>query len=379
MQAFVEAKRKDDHDNTATLPVLVVLVCLTGVAPAQADVVSDWNAVTLQYVSGDPNAIPAIPAGRGGPPGLLDIALVQAAVHDAVQAIEGRFQPYHYADPSKLGDGSVEAAVAAAAHRALVLLYPGQQGALDAFYDDYLTTHAIDPLDPGVAVGEAAAVALYTTHYRPVVALPNFFGGTNPGEWASAVPMSFLYLTVTEPFTLNRASQFRSPPPPPLNSVRYFREYEEVKILGSASAHPNLQTDFARFWSGAFWAQWNEVLRQLGTSQSLNVGDSARLFALANLAAADALIAVWESKRFYNFWRPEAAIQKGDSDGNARTVGDITWKPFLPTPPYSDYVSGANGLTGAYRGYAAALLWNRRNHFLSHKPQPGRGHPGALL
>ena len=99
---------------------LVVLVWLTWVAPAHANVVSDWNAVTLQYVSGDLNATPPISAGRGGPGGLLDIALVQAAVHDAVQAIEGKFQPYHYSDPSKWGVGSVEAAVAAAAHRVLV-------------------------------------------------------------------------------------------------------------------------------------------------------------------------------------------------------------------------------------------------------------------
>ena len=328
---------------------LVALVWLTGVAPAHANVVSDWNAVTLQYVSGDLNATPPISAGRGGPGGLLDIALVHAAVHDAVQAIEGKFQPYHYSDPSKWGVGSVEAAVAAAAHRVLVLLYPRQQGALDAFYINYLTTNSIDPLDPGVAVGEAAAVALHSARYRPVTAAPNFFGGTNPGEWRSAVPMALLYSADSDPFTLNRASQFRPPPPPPLNSVRYFREYEEVKALGSASAHPNLQTDFALFWSD-FWVQWNEVLRQLATNKSLTVGDSARLFALANLAAADALVAVWESKRFYNFWRPETAIQLGDSDGNPRTIGDVTWKPFFSTPPYPDYVSGANGLTGAYTG-----------------------------
>jgi hypothetical protein len=327
---------------------IAVLVYLASMVPAQANVISDWNAVTLQYVSGDPTAIPAIPAGRGGPPGLLDIALVQAAVHDAVQAIEGRFQPYYYSDPSKFGIGSVDAAVAAAAHRMLVLLYPGQQKALDALYSNYLTANAIALLDPGSAVGEAAASALHANHYRPAIPLPNFFGGTDAGEWRSAVPMSFLYLVVTEPFTLNRNSQFRPPPPPPLNSVRYAREYAEVEALGRASAHPNDQTDFARFWSGAFWAQWNEVLRQVSTNQALSVGDSARLFALANLAAADALIAVWDSKRHYNFWRPETAIRLGDDDRNKRTIGDMTWLPFLPTPPYSDYASGANGLTGAY-------------------------------
>ena len=111
---------------------LVVLVWLTWLAPAHANVVSDWNVVILQYVSDDSRRHPAISAGRGV---RVDYRHrpCQAAVHDAVQAIEGKFQPCHYSDPSKWGIGSVEAAVAAAAHRVLVLLYPGQQGALDAF------------------------------------------------------------------------------------------------------------------------------------------------------------------------------------------------------------------------------------------------------
>ena len=96
---------------------LVVLVCLGWAAPAHADVVSDWNQVIVLYVGGGPGTPPNPPVGRAGPPGLLDIALVHLAIHDAVQAIEGRFQPYYYSDPTTLGVGSLEAAVAAAAHR----------------------------------------------------------------------------------------------------------------------------------------------------------------------------------------------------------------------------------------------------------------------
>jgi hypothetical protein len=306
--------------------------------------------MTMLYVSvGDPSVVPPIPVGRGGPAGSLDIALVHVAIHDAVQAIEGRFQPYYYSDPTKSGVGSPEAAAAAAAHRMLVLLYPTQQGRLDDYYGDYLLDNGLNG-DPGLEVGEAAAAALHTNHYRPVIQLPPFFGGTNPGEWRSAVPMAFLYLSVSAPFTLNRISQFRPPPPPPLESAAYFREFEEVKTLGRNTAHPNMQTDLARFWSGNFFAQWNEVLRQVANATQLNVGDSARLFALANLTVADAAMAVWDSKRFYNFWRPSTAIQNGDDDPNASTAGDVTWAPLLADPPYPDYASGANAVTGAFTG-----------------------------
>jgi hypothetical protein len=333
-----------------TLTGIAVAACLSWVAPAHADVISDWNAATVLYVSaGDPSAVPPIPVGRGGPAGSLDIALVHVAIHDAVQAIEGRYQPYYYSDPTKFGIGSPEAAAAAAAHRVLVLLYPSQQGRLDDYYDDYLLDNGLAD-DPGLEVGEAAAVALYTSHYRPVISLPPFFGGINPGEWRSAVPMAFLYLGVSTPFTLNRISQFRPPPPPPMQSAAYFREYEEVRTLGRDTAHPNMQTDLARFWSGNFFAQWNEALRQIANAKPSDVGDSARLFALASLTVADTVMAVFESKRFYNFWRPSTAIQKGDDDPNANTAGDVTWAPWLADPPYPDYVSGANGVTAAFTG-----------------------------
>ncbi len=332
---------------TRCLAGLLVYASLGWSAPVYADAVSDWNAITVRYVStGNPDS-PVVPVGRAGPPGMLDIALVHAAVHDAVQAIQGRFEPYHYSDPTKLGVGLPAAAVAAAAHRVLVLLYPGQQGSLDALYDGYLLTHGLAG-DPGLAVGEAAAMALHTHHYRPLIPLDPFFGVDAPGEWRSPVPMAFLFLAASDPFTLNRPSQFRPQPPPPLNSRDYAREYEEVKALGASTAHPNGQTDLALFWSVNFFAQWNETLRQLADAHLNDVGDSARLFALANISTADAVIAIFDSKYFYNFWRPSSAIQNGEDDGNARTAGDVTWTPLLANPPYPDYVSGANGVTGAF-------------------------------
>jgi hypothetical protein len=320
--------------------VLVVGLCLGWSASAQADPVTYWNGVTVSIVS----------AARGGPPGLLDIALVQAAVHDAVQAIEGRYQPYHYTNPSQLGVGSPAAAVAAAAHRVLVLLYPAQAASLDATYAQYLIDNGLVG-NAGLAVGDAAGIALHTDHYRPTLAVDPFFGGTEPGQWRSPVSLGFLFLAFSEPFTLKRVDQFRPQPPPPLTSVTYARDYAEVKALGVASAHPNnTTTDVARFWSVNFVAQWNESMRQMADNYVPDLGDRARMFALVNLAAADAAMAIWDSKYFYNYWRPTTAIQLGGDDGNDKTAGDPGWTPLLNAPPYPDYVSGANGLTGAFTG-----------------------------
>ena len=333
------------------LTAVVGFACLSAAAPANADPVSEWNAITMMYVFGDSSA--GVPPGRGGPPGLLDVALVHVAVHDAVQAIEGRFQPYHYSDRAALGIGNPAAAVAAAAHRMLVLLYghrsPDLLQSLNDRYDAYLALHSLTG-DPGLDVGEAAAVALHEQHYRGPVPVPAFFGVASPGQWRSSVAMAALPLAFTRPFTLSQPSQFRPPPPPPLTSEIYRRDYDEVKERGASSAHPNADTDMARFWwTVNYFTQWNETVRQLA-SANLRVGDSARLFALAGLAAADAAIAVWDSKYFYNFWRPSTAIVAGDDDPNHHTQGDLWWKPLVSDPPYPDYVSGANGLTAAFTG-----------------------------
>jgi hypothetical protein len=361
--------RKKIMRTIRALSAVVVFACLSAAAPANADPASDWNAITMRYVFGAAD----VQAGRGGPPGLLDVALVHVAVHDAVQAIEGRFQPYHYSDRTALGIGNPAAAVAAAAHRMLVLLYgqrsPGLLQSLNGQYDAYLAQHGLSG-DPGLDVGEAAAVALHEKHYRAAVAVPAFFGVASPGQWRSATPMAALYLAFTQPFTLNRPSQVRPPPPPPLTSEAYRREYEEVRLRGDAYAHPNMDTDMTRFWwTVNYFTRWNETVRQLASTH-LNVGDSARLFALVSLAAADAAIAVWESKYFYNFWRPSTAIVQGDDDGNHRTLGDITWKSLVSDPPYPDYVSGANGLTAAFTGMLQLFFATDEMSFSVKNPDP---------
>jgi hypothetical protein len=317
-------------------------------APVEAGVVTDWNAVTLRCVQGAPPLAP----NRAGPPGLLDIALVQAAVHDAIQAIEGRFAPYQYDNAARRGSGSADAAAAAATYDMLAGLYtPG-----NACLVGVPVPSATYPGDPGLLAGAEAADALLPL-YRPAFTLPTdpFVGGTAPGEWRPTpgfTAAANTWMALTAPFVLDRASQFRPQPPPPLTSQAYLRDYEEVRMLGAATGSTRTagQTDLAMFWSGNPIVIWYGTLRAIANSTLTRPGDQARLLALAALAAADSQIAVYDTKAHYNFWRPITAIREGDNDGNPGTAGVPGWTPLVTTPPYADHSSGANNLSGAMTG-----------------------------
>jgi hypothetical protein len=334
------------HTRTAGL---VVGLCLASALPARADAVTTWNDITVKSVA----------IGRPGPVGYIDIALVQAAVHDAVQAFEKRFQPYYATIDN--ASGSPAAAVAAAAHGVLVGIYPGQKVALDGELLTFLTTNGLVD-DPGLDVGQQAATAL-VTQYRAIPSpAPTFGGSDGPGDWrptpsfigSPPTPPSFAlmatpYLATTTPYALLRPSQFRPEAPPPLTSERYAREYAEVKAMGArfSSTRSAAQTDLAYFWSLNFVTQWNQALRAIADAHLTSLGDSARLFALATMSTADALITCWDTKIHYNYWRPITAIRLGDTDGNPNTEPDANWEPLINTPNYPDYSSGANNVTAA--------------------------------
>ena len=321
--------------------VLLLAAALTWTTPAAAQVVNNWNLITVTCAA----------ANRAGPTNQLDVAIVQGAVHDAVQAIQGRFEPYHYANPSRLGVGSEEAAVAAATWNMLRGLYGTSVACLSSVPDPSVTYAG----DPGLQTGNAAAQAFLPLH-RPPFSLPTDpdQGGTSPGEWRPAPPLflpgALTYLSRTEPFMLRNGDQFRPGPPPPLTSQTYARDYDEVKRLGSLSstARTTAQTAIANFWQN-FGPQWNGALRNIVNAHGPDdIGDQARVFALGNYAMADAMISAFTAKWYHRFWRPLTAIHEGDVDGNARTDGDPNWVSFLPTPAYPDNSSGANNLTGAF-------------------------------
>jgi len=331
------------------LIALLAAVAASGWAPAHASVVTDWNAITMVCVAGQVAPV-AIPGNRPNPSGLLDIALVHAALHDAVQTNQGRFEVYHYENAALRGVGSPEAAAAAAAYGVLVGMYGANNLCLAGVTNPAVTYAG----DPGLQAGNEAAAALLPLR-RPSFLLPDdpFTGGTAPGKWRPTAPTftpgAFRFLTVTAPFVLIKNSQFRPPRQPPLSSVAYAREYNEVKSLGSltSTARTAEQTDLARFWLTNPFHAWHATVRDIAAAHLDDVGDQARLFALVSLASADAAISAWDTKFHYSFWRPETAIHEGDNDGNPLTAGDPNWVPFTVAPPYPDHSSGANNLAGS--------------------------------
>ncbi len=317
---------------------------------SRADAVTDWNEI----------AVAAATTGRPGPPGIVDIALVQVAVHDAVQAIEGRYEPY-FAEVAN-ARGKRSAAVAAAAHGVLAGVYPAQAGALETTYVQYLAAHGLTG-DPGIGVGEqVAAAVLPLRRADPSPLPPPFIGATGPGLWRptesflgnppappSFSPMAASWMDSFDPFTLTSPMRFRAAPPPALDSARYTLDFNEVKAMGSlnSAARSAEQTDIAYFYSENFLAQWNRALRTIATQKLRRTGDTARLFALANLAGADAIITSWDSKVHYVIWRPLTAIREAATDDNPDTAPDPAWQPLINNPNYPDYTSGANNITGA--------------------------------
>jgi hypothetical protein len=148
---------------------------------------------------------------------------------------------------------------------------------------------------------------------------------------------------------LNYPAQYLAHPPPALTSHEYARDYNEVKAMGAAtgSSRTPEQTVFARFFSDTPPMYWNRALGPISLAHLTDVGDTARLYALVNLAMTDAIVTAWNSKMHYDFWRPITAIHNANLDGNPKTMPDSAWQPLITTPPYPDYTSGANNLSGS--------------------------------
>ena len=312
--------------------------------PAQAgDVVTEWNqtAVTLTL----------LPASALAPVQQTRVmAIVQVAVHDAVNGITGDYETYLSPGPAP-ENASPEAAAIAAAHHALRNLFqlsPSQDASLDASYADSLAAHGLSTSDPGIEYGRSAAAAILALRANDHSAQAQFNytapGAGAPGVWVplTSAPALLPGWGNVTPFVLRSGSQFRPDAPPALDSEQYAKDYNEIKEIGrlNGSTRTDLQTQIATFWRASPTAIWNPVIRQVLAARSPDLSATARTFALFYLAAADASVACWEAKYYYNFWRPQPAISNGDFDGNDLTAGEAGWTPLFATPAHPDYTSG---------------------------------------
>ena len=320
---------------------------------AAADVITDWDetAVAAGYT-----------ARQGPPPHSRIVAMVHLAMFEAANSIDARYRPYRARLPAEPG-ASREAAAASAAHYVLVRIYPDQSKEMDKALQASLSAVADERArQNGVRLGERAGAAMLAERSGDGAGGPDTYRPfTAPGKYVPTVLPAASGWGGVKPFALKSGDQFRPAAPYALSSREWAKDYDEVKRMGAktGSARSAEQTEIARFWELTGPATYNPLVRQLSAAKRLDVTDNARLFALVSMATADALIAVFDAKYAYNFWRPVTAIRNGDLHGNDAVERDAAWEPFIPTPMHPEYPcahcitqSAAAGVLQAFFGDA---------------------------
>jgi len=326
------------------------------------------------------------------------MAIVHIAIFDAVNSIAGGYRSYTSTTAAP-PDTAMNAAIAEAAHDTLIALYPSQRGSLDALLADDLS-HLLPhgrPQANGVALGARTAAAILALRAGDGSQNPearmgvDYIAGVDPGDWRQdPIGLSPLALGyhwgAVKPFVLQSSDQFRAPPPPVMTSAAYASAYEEVKRVGGDGFTTATDRSAEQTQIGIYWAYdgtpslcapprlYNQITATIADRMGTNVVEFARVLALVNVAMADAGTAIWESKYFYDFWRPITGIREsdpgtgptGEGDANAATVGDPSFTPLgAPasnlngpnfTPPFPSYPSG-------HAGFGGALFQTLRNFY----------------
>ena len=361
----------------ACATIALALAALLGGAAAPAgavtsdDEVLDWNLYAAQALM---NGTAATPPGAGQPPpvAVLHLGMVQAAVYDAVNMIDGGHEPYLDGLPDAPSTASKSNAVATAAHHVLVGMRRGSPGAAlvlppatIAWLDTTYNALGLSPTDPGVVAGAAAAAAMLAARdddgrFMPGVA---FTEGLGVGDWRPTPP-GFVndpnaWVARVDPFAMKSASQFRTPGPRKIGTQAYRAEYNEVKDLGgngttTLTERTAEQTAMAMFFVANPVEMFNRTFRSIATREGLTLAEQARMFAMLNVAGADAAIACWDDKEFWHFWRPITAIR--EDDGDPKTTGAPDWASLGASPPYPDHPSGYNCQSGAFMHTAKSFF-----------------------
>jgi hypothetical protein len=317
-------------------------------APARSpDAAIQWNRFLL-----------GIQATPGDQPATIhqtyDLAIMHAAIYDAVVAIDHSGTPYETTVNGPRG-ASPTAAADAAAHDTLVKLYPSLRPSIDQQYASMLAqVPAGHRKSAGIRVGQLVARQLLARRAgdgsaaQPVPFQP----GSTPGAYqltppAFAQPV-FTHWQFVKPFVIGRPDRFRPPPPPALTSPKYAAAINEVQVLGSAQGSTRTadQTQIGQFWNPPIWATWNRIAETTAVGHGGTLSQDARTFAALNLSFADSVIAFYDAKYTYRLWRPVTAIRNADADGNPDTTADPNWTPLSATAPDPSY-PGAHGTISA--------------------------------
>ena len=313
-----------------------------------ADAVADWNKIANDVF---------LSSGRPGGAIIVDMAYVHISIYDAVNAIDGRHIPYAVTPSNSVPWASKDAATAAAARRVLLTFYASQQPYIDSVYGAAI---ALLPNDStrarGIAIGDTVAtrfLALRANDGRNAI-VPYTFGSgpgvyqLTPGAPPPPATPQTPWLAQLKPFAMLSPSQFRAPGPPALTSDVYTTDFNEVKRYGAhdSSARTAEQTAIGQFYGENPGGQLSRNIRNLASARGLSIAENARLFAQLYVTIADAVIAGWDSKFHYNFWRPVTAIRAADTDGNPQTLQDTSWLPLLVTPGHPEYPAAHGCVTG---------------------------------
>lgn len=308
-----------------------------------ADAVTDWNRTAGDIV---------VNAGMGPLPADRALAIASTAVYEVVNAITKRY-PASGLKLEPASGASTDAAIAAANHAVLTELVPAQQTAIATAYQAALSRIPDGPAKvSGIAAGEKAAKAILAMRADDGFAAgENYRPHTSAGVYVPTVIPEAPHWARIKPWLMTGSAQFRPGPPPSLTSELWARDYNEVKALGgkNSTRRTAAQTDIARFWEEVMPPIYHGIARSVADAPGREITKNARLFAALTQATNDSLVAVFDAKYHYNFWRPVTAIRNADIDGNDATERDPSWVPFIDTPMHPEYpcahciISGAVG------------------------------------
>jgi len=331
MKHYIATMEQFQRGIAKSLSTAVLATAMFGTSMARADVITDWNVKAGEIIT---------QSGIGTPPANRAMAIVHTAIYEAANAITKRY-PGSGINLEAPSGASIGAAVAAASRATLAKLLPAQQPAIENAYQAALAEIADGAAkSAGIAVGENAATAVLAARADDGAAAPETYRPrTNVGVYVPTVTPAAPQWPQRRPWLMTSAAQFRPGPPPALTSARWARDFDEIEAIGvkNGPRRSNEQTEIARFWAATLPPIYHGVVRSVAAMPGREVTDNARLFMAVTQAADDALIAVFDAKYHYNFWRPVTAIRNGDLDGNDATERDATWTSFIEAPMHPEY------------------------------------------